>query len=376
MLRLSTVAAKLSQWSNTPGKTSLLTKALAEFTGCMIFHFLGSESPTPATNATALLVLVYYTARMSGAHLNPALSVTFTLLGYTNPLELLVYWFAQCSGAIMGALWIAALVPDLSIGGDVGDSGFHGCFSRADPSITLLQVVGWEAVCTFCFILPIFSVVWYTQHKSGYGNTGPIIVGFSLYASASAAARWTGGALNPARALASPVVFRCPDTPALVYYVIGEFLGALMVPLAIAPWYGVSASIHGDPDDTDVSGTPVGSDSTGENNTPVHKCGAAAVPQAALAIDVVAEEEDRWQNVRPKQSRLSLENNYVCSAQPCTNLQPTRRTSYVVYRNNSGSPTNSGRLADMSPNVSPHPQHNQDCMQIGERCVVDTGRSV
>eukprot|EP00798_Chlamydomonas_sp_ICE-L_P019572 gene19570-26256_t len=59
---------------------------LAEFTGSMIFHFIGSASPTPAANGIALIVLVYFTAKISGAHLNPAVSFTFMLLGHTNPL--------------------------------------------------------------------------------------------------------------------------------------------------------------------------------------------------------------------------------------------------------------------------------------------------
>jgi glycerol uptake facilitator-like aquaporin len=217
----------------------LLAKVAAEFTGCMIFHFLGSVSPTPMTNATALAVLVYYTAKMSGAHLNPAVTTTFVLLGHTTPLEMVAYWAAQVSGCIAGALWVAALTPG---GLRASDTASLGCFSPAQDATSLAQAFGWEAVCTFCFILPIFSVVWYTQTKSGYGNTGPLIVGLSLYAAASAAGPWTGGALNPARAIASPVVFRaCGDARAAMwYYVLGQLAGACAVPLAVAPWYGVS----------------------------------------------------------------------------------------------------------------------------------------
>ena len=240
------IVEKILSW--TKSKPSLVTKGLAEFTGCMIFHFLGSVSPTPMTNATALLVLVYYTARMSGAHLNPALSMTFAILGYTNPIELVVYWTAQFTGCIFGALLIAALVPGLAIGRPVGDNQFHGCFSPGNGVDSDSRILGWEAVGTFCFILPIFSVVWYTQHKSGYGNTGPIIVGVSLYAAASAVGGWTGAALNPARAIASSVVFQCPHENTLMYYVFGEFIGAMLVPLAIVPWYGVSSSIYGERD--------------------------------------------------------------------------------------------------------------------------------
>lgn len=242
---VSTVVKKLGRWSRTV--PSLWTKASAEFVACMIFHFVGSVSPTPLTNATSLLVLVYYTARMSGAHINPALSLTFGLLGYINPLELAIYWLAQVVGCVFGALWIALLVPGMAVGARPSDAAAlasSGCFA-ADAAVTRAQLVGWEAVGTFAFILPIFSVVWYTQHKSGYGNTGPIIVGVSLYAAASAVAAFSGAALNPARAVASSIVFRCPSATDVGLYVAGEFIGAACVPLAVIPWYGLSSSFRG-----------------------------------------------------------------------------------------------------------------------------------
>ena len=241
---MSRIVHRLKQWI-VGSNPSLLTKAAAEFTGCMIFHFLGSVSPTAATNAVSLMVLVYYTAKLSGGHLNPALTTTFALLGYTNPIEVLVYWIAQISGCIVGALLISALVPELPIGVYVPASNYNisGCF-EAGPGITDGYVFGWETVGTFCFILPIFSVVWYTQSKSGYGNTGPIIVGLSLYAAASAVGQFTGAALNPARAIASAIVFDCHSSSSIWSYVAGEFAGALVVPIAIIPWYGVSATLE------------------------------------------------------------------------------------------------------------------------------------
>ena len=241
---MSKVANVLYRWAIVQPKPNLLTKFLSEFIGCMIFHFLGSIQGTPWANAAVLCVLVYYTARMSGAHLNPALSVTFTMLGYINPVELVVYWCAQVSGSIVGALWLVTVLPMASVGGPAYAPAF-GCFTPAE-SLNEAQIFAWEALCTFTFILPIFSVVWYTQSKSGYGNTGPIIVGLSLYASASAAAQWTGGALNPARVLASPAVFGCPtESSELWMYVLGELTGAALVPLAIIPWYGVSSRVMG-----------------------------------------------------------------------------------------------------------------------------------
>jgi glycerol uptake facilitator-like aquaporin len=219
----------------------LPAKFIMEFLGSMIFHFIGSVSPTPLSNSIILMVLIYFTAKISGGHLNPAVSWTFMLLGHINPFEMIIYWIAQISGCITGALWIACLVPEIYIRNSTNHYSilYDGCFI---PNNTLsnARIFGWEALCTFNFILPIFAVVWYTQVKSGYGNTGPIIVGLSLFANALACGSWTGAALNPARVLGSPVVFNCENNKTLFYYIIGEITGATAAVLAIIPWYGIA----------------------------------------------------------------------------------------------------------------------------------------
>jgi hypothetical protein len=151
---------------------------------------------------------------------------------------MLVYWVAQILGSIFGALWIAILVPGLDIGSDGSLQPLSGCFYPAS-NLSRWDVFGWEATGTFCFILPIFSVVWYTIHKEGYGNTGPLMVGLSLIANALAVGQFTGAAFNPARVIGSPAVFKCDNT-FMPFYIFGEMVGASIVPLIIAPWYGIS----------------------------------------------------------------------------------------------------------------------------------------
>ena len=221
---------------------SVLSKFSVELFACMMFHFIGSVAPTPWANGIALIVLVYFTAKTSGAHLNPAISLSFMMLGYTNPLEMLAYWAAQVAGCMLGALWIAMLVPDLVVGGAIVRSGpgpfYDGCFVPT-AGMSARNVFGWEAVCTFNFVVTIFSVVWYTYRKEGYGNSGPLLIGLSLLVNAMVAAPFTGAALNPARVLGSYAVFRCGTSASVGYYVAGEMLAGFLVPFVTIPWYGI-----------------------------------------------------------------------------------------------------------------------------------------
>lgn len=164
--------------------------------------------------------------------------MTFSMLGHTNPIELVVYYGAQVTGCIMGALWLALMVPWLHIR-QQKNLEYDGCFVP-NSQLNLASIVGFEALGTFLFILPVFSVVWYTQYKHGYGTTGPLMVGLSLLASALGVGNFTGAALNPARVLGSYIVFGCVSGTQVGCYIAGEILGAIAASLVILPWYGIA----------------------------------------------------------------------------------------------------------------------------------------
>jgi len=217
---------------------SLAHKVSMEFISTMVFHIIGSICPTAIANGLALIVMVYYSAKISGGHLNPAVSFTFFILGHINMIEFFAYMVSQFSGAIVGGLFIAALMPNMNVGDD--NNTTTGCFAPI-KELSNGRVFFWEFLFTTMFIIPIFSVVWYTQNKNGYGNTGPIIVGLSLFSNALACGPYTGASLNPARSLGSYTVFHC-EYRDVYTYVLGEFLGGLCAAFFIMPWYGISST--------------------------------------------------------------------------------------------------------------------------------------
>jgi len=235
----STRSTIASWWTVNP---DVYTKFGAEFLGCMLFHLLGSLSPTAECNSVLLIILVFFTAKLSGGHLNPVISWVFNLLGYTNPLELLMYYIAQICGCLVGALWLSLLVPGVNINSNKNVPS-DGCFTP-DEDMSNSQIMGCEAFGTFTFVVAVFSVVWYTQNKQGYGTVGPIMIGLSLLGPAYAFGRLTGSALNPARALASYVVYGCDyrDNYVIPSYIGGEFLGAFLAVFVLIPWYGISVT--------------------------------------------------------------------------------------------------------------------------------------
>eukprot|EP00798_Chlamydomonas_sp_ICE-L_P009001 gene9001-biopygen8885 len=225
------------QNKSAPTVLSLSNRCAAEVVACFFFHILGSLSPTPWCNAATLSIMVLATARISGAHLNPCVTWVFTLMGYTHPHEAVLYAVLQYVGCVLGAMYLSLMIPGVSVGGP----GL-GCFSPSE-GITDRRVLAIEGLGTFVFTLCVFAVVWYTQNKHGYGTIGPIMIGLALLAPALAIGPLTGGAMNPARVLASPTVFNegagCKGE-FLGVYVGAEMLGATLSAICVLLCFGVA----------------------------------------------------------------------------------------------------------------------------------------
>lgn len=236
LINMISIINIINSWVNV--KPDLITKCFAELIGTCLFHIIGSLSPTPVGNSVALMSLVFFTAKLSGGHLNPCISLIFSSLGYTNPIELVLYIGSQIIGAILGALFLSTIVPNLSINNKT-QIEYDGCFVP-NKLLSYQGIILSEFIGTLAFAISVFSVVWYTQNKKGYGTIGPIMVGISLMAPAFAFANFTGSSFNPARTLGSYFVYKCTSSYYVKGYIIGEITGALASLFMIIPWYGIS----------------------------------------------------------------------------------------------------------------------------------------
>jgi glycerol uptake facilitator-like aquaporin len=131
--------------------------------------------------AAILVVLVTVLGPVSGAHLNPAVSIVFSLRGELAWRQLLPYIVAQCGGAMAGVI-LAHLMFDLPPL-EIGDYGRNG------PGQWLS-----EALATFALVLAILGGVRFAPHAV------PWLVGLTI-----AAAYWFTASTsfaNPAVTLA------------------------------------------------------------------------------------------------------------------------------------------------------------------------------
>jgi glycerol uptake facilitator-like aquaporin len=64
------------------------------------------------TFGLVIMVMVYATGHLSGAHINPAVTVAFTLTRHFPARDAAAYVLAQLAGAVAGALVLLAIWPD------------------------------------------------------------------------------------------------------------------------------------------------------------------------------------------------------------------------------------------------------------------------
>jgi MIP family channel proteins len=179
-----------------------------------------------------ITAMIYATGHISGAHLNPAVTLGFTISGRFPARRLPAYWTAQLAGA--GA---AALVLRWTLG-DVAHLG------ATTPAIGgAAQSFVMEALLTFFLMLVIMAVATDNRAES---RAAALAIGATVALEALFAGPVSGASMNPARSL-GPALVAGVWTAQWVYLVapaIGAVAAALLYEwLRMASYLGdVSAS--------------------------------------------------------------------------------------------------------------------------------------
>jgi len=187
--------------------SGIMAQRLADGNGALAL--LCNTLPTGAI----LTVLILTLGPLSGAHFNPAVSLSFTLQRKMPGLEAVVYIAAQLTGAIMGA-WVAHLMFDLPV-----------------LQISTTVRSGWglwfaEFVATFGLILTIHGCLARTPDAVAYAVGLYITAAYWFTASTS----FANPAVTVARALSDSFAGIAPAgvPPFIVAQVVGT-LSALML---------------------------------------------------------------------------------------------------------------------------------------------------
>lgn len=167
----------------------------------------------------ALMALTYVTAHLSGAHLNPAVTVAKWVSGLMPGGTAVYYIIAQLVGASVAgaALWLS--LPSSPFTATLGAPVLA-------EGVGFLQAILAEALFTFLLVFTVWGVV---VDKRGWTPLSGFAIGLSLAVGVMVLSPLTGGALNPARAF-GPMLVSGRWADHLVYWA-GPVLGAVVAAL-------------------------------------------------------------------------------------------------------------------------------------------------
>jgi len=145
-----------------------------------------------------LIAGIYVAAGISGAHLNPAVTLTLAVYRKFPWSKVALYMASQFAGAFLGAAVVySAYYPSLSATAGFGDStrGIFATYPQADAGI--IGAFFNEFIGTFMLLFVILATG--DTHNHPAGPQTPLILGMTLAGIGASLGYETGFALNPAR---------------------------------------------------------------------------------------------------------------------------------------------------------------------------------
>lgn len=195
--------------------SGLIRSAVAELVGTFIFVFAivgavnsGSDL-TPLAIGFALMVMVFATGHISGAHLNPAVSVGVWLRGAIDTAGMAIYIVAQLIGAALAAALSFVIWP----------AAAEAQAIEVGPAFLA------EALWTMVLVYVVLNVATSKDHpnNSFYG----LAIGSTVFVGAVGLGGISGGGFNPAVALGLSITGQFAWSSYWLYFIAPVIGGAV-----------------------------------------------------------------------------------------------------------------------------------------------------
>ncbi|KAF3620729.1 Aquaporin NIP3-1 [Capsicum baccatum] len=203
---------------------SLTRKLGAEFVGTFILIFAATAGPivnqkyngvesligNAACAGLAVMIVILSTGHISGAHLNPSLTIAFAALRHFPWVQVPAYVAAQVSASVCASFALKGVFHPFMSGG------------VTVPSVNTGQAFALEFLITFNLLFVVTAVATDTR---AVGELAGIAVGATVMLNILVAGPSSGGSMNPVRTLGPAIA--AGNYKSLWIYLVAPTLGAL-----------------------------------------------------------------------------------------------------------------------------------------------------
>lgn len=217
-----------------------MKKYLAEMIGTMVLVLMGCGSAVFAGTVQpfssvgtlgvafafglAVLTMVYTIGKISGCHINPAITLGMLLSKRISGKDAGMYMIFQVIGAIIGSSILFILAKD---------SGSTTTLTGANGYHDLVPAFVAETVFTFIFLLVVLG----STSKGANTKFAGIAIGLALVLIHIVCIPITGTSVNPARSI-GPALFQGDKALSQLWlFIVAPFLGAAIAALV---WKGIN----------------------------------------------------------------------------------------------------------------------------------------
>ena len=221
-----------------------MKKYTAELLGTFVLTLFGcgSAAIAGATLGTlgiafafglSIVAMAYAIGDISGCHINPAVSLGVWMSGKMTAKDFFGYVIAQCVGALLAALALAAIINMTNLGGIAATGlGANGYGVASSVGLTACGALIVEVILTCIFVLTILGV---TSSQKTAAIAG-LVIGLTLTFVHIMGIPLTGTSVNPARSFGPALVLGGKALCQLWVFVVGPFIGAALAALI---WKGL-----------------------------------------------------------------------------------------------------------------------------------------
>ena len=173
-------------------------------------------------HGAAIGLMVYTFGHISGAHINPAVTISMLVTRRINIKDGIAYIVFQIIGAIAAAASFKAILPDIGAKVNFGTQGGPSALLHNNA----MSGVAVEAILTFFLVTVIFMTA---VHKKAAAGMYGLAIGGMIFLIHLVGVPLTGASVNPARTLGPAIISGYWDYHWM--YWVGPILGAVIAGL-------------------------------------------------------------------------------------------------------------------------------------------------